>query len=93
MAIFLGLDEKWKKYKTVIGKYINVSRLYILTNKSFSILILSAILIYFFWLDGLIIGSVLYIMVLLRELLNHKIRQDELNELDIHFFETANKNL
>lgn len=32
-------------------------------------------------------------MVLLRELLNHKISQDKLNSLDIHFFETANKNL
>lgn len=40
-----------------------------------------------------ICGAIIYGMIMLRELLNHKKEHDELTSLDIHYFETASKNL
>lgn len=92
MAVFLNMD-KIKKYKSLLIELLDSIKYYILNHKSLCVLILTTLLVILFWLDGLIIGSVLYLMILLRELLNHKIEKDKLDSLDIHYFETANRDL
>ena len=77
-----------KKFISNIPQYVNNGMQYITENKGLSIFFPSLILIIFDdWVKWLSAGVGLYIMILLRELLNHKIEKDNLDSLDIHFFE------
>lgn len=44
-------------------------------------------------LDYALLASILYAAILCRELVDHKKEKDILDSVDIHYFETANKNL
>jgi len=44
-------------------------------------------------LDYAVLASILYAAILCRELVDHKKEKDLLDSVDIHYFETANKNL
>ena len=83
-----------KKSISNIPQYINNGIQWIVTNKGLSIFFPSLILIIFDdWVKWLSAGVGLYIMILLRELLNHKIEKDNLDSLDIHFFEATDTDL
>ena len=93
MSMFIN-TAKLESLMISIRHYIRLLKDFILTNKSLCILMLTILLIYKIDMySGLAMGCSLYIMTLLRELLNHKINIDTINQVDLHYFETANKNL
>ena len=67
----------------------------IIENKGVSILLFTVLFSLFSenFLVTTLIGSVLYLMTLLRELLDHKIETDRLQSLDLDYFKSANDNL
>lgn len=90
------------KYPTLKSWYIDIKRTSLSTyyicmeNKGMVIFLCCMILSLvgpFHPLDYAVLGAILYIMTLLRELLDHKKEKDQLDSLDIHYFETANKEL
>ena len=83
-----------KKFLSNIPQYISNGIHWITINKGLSIFFPTLLLMIFDdWIKWLSAGIGLYGMILLRELLNHKIEKDTLDSLDIHYFESANNNL
>ena len=83
--------------KYMIELKIALKELYlnIMDSKGLAVLI-STIIMCFLYGDmfaPVLSGAILYLMILLRELLTHKIENDKLKSIDLHYFEHAKNNL
>lgn len=88
--------------KVIITKYLLIIRDYlkyivdkVLDNKGISILIMTIIFLIFGidWLHSVLSGTILYVLTLMKSLVDHKIEKDRLDTIDIEYFEKANKDL
>ena len=83
------------KYLLILRDHLRTIIDMILDNKGISILFMTILLLLFGvqWVHSITSGSILYILTLMKSLVDHKIEKDRLDSIDIEYFERANKDL